>query len=71
MEDVKNFGEIEAPYGKQVSFKDVTYDNGFKLLRLRIKEGKRFTDMDLDENTIKLWQEKFAEWLAEQSNKDT
>jgi hypothetical protein len=66
MEDVNELGEIEAPYGKQVIFKDITYDNGFKLLRIRIKEGKRFTDMDLDINTVKLLQKQFNDWLAAQ-----
>jgi len=66
MEDIKEKGEIDAPYGKQITFKEITYDNGFKFMRLRIKEGKRFTDMDLDVNTVKLWQQKFDEWLSEQ-----
>jgi len=66
MENIKEIGEIEAPYGKQITFKEITYDNGFKLMRLRIKEGKRFTDMDLDVNTVKLWQQKFDAWLSEQ-----
>ena len=70
MEDIKEVGEIEAPYGKQIIFKDITYDNGFKFMRLRIKEGKRFTDMDLDVNTVKLWQQKFEQWLEEQNEAD-
>lgn len=65
MEDIKDFGEIEAPYGKLMTFKDVTFDNGFKFMRIRIKEGKRFTDMDLDADTVKLLQQKFSEWLAD------
>ena len=66
MEEIEDFGEIDAPYGKQLIFKTVSYDNGFNILRLRIKEGKRFTDMDLDVNTVKRWQEKFNEWLENQ-----
>jgi len=67
MEEIKDFGEIDAPYGKQLIFKTVSYDNGFNIMRLRVKEGKRFTDMDLDVNTVKLWQEKFDKWLSQQS----
>lgn len=64
MEDIKDLGEIEAPYGKLITFKDVTFDNGFKFMRIRIKEGKRFTDMDLDKDTVKLIQAQFSDWLS-------
>jgi len=65
MEEIKELGEMELPYGKLMTFKDVTFDNGFKFMRIRIKEGKRFTDMDLDTETVKQLQVKFEQWLAE------
>lgn len=42
---------IEAPWNKQVFVQEVEYEGGFKMLRLRIKEGKRFTDLELDRAT--------------------
>ena len=65
MEEIKALGEMELPYGKLMTFKDVTFDNGFKFMRIRIKEGKRFTDLDLDTETVKQLQIKFEQWLAE------
>lgn len=42
---------IEAPYGRQVELHDVLYDSGMRLLRVRIREGRRFTIMELDAPT--------------------
>ena len=42
---------IDAPWNKQVTVQEATYEGGFKMLRLRIKEGKRFTDLELDSAT--------------------
>ena len=66
MEDIKELAQIEAPYGKQISLNKVTYDNGFSLIRMRIKEGKRFTDMDLDINTVKTLDSIFSQWIDEE-----
>jgi hypothetical protein len=45
---VTDLETIEAPWNKQVFVQEVTYEGGFKMIRLRIKEGKRFTDLELD-----------------------
>ena len=66
MEEIKELSVIDAPYGKQITIKNVSYDNGFNMMRIRIKEGKRFTDMDLDANTVKAWHAQMTEWLAQQ-----
>ena len=67
MEDITELGQLEAPYGKQITLNKVTYDNGFSLIRMRIKEGKRFTDMDLDINTVKSLSGIFSQWADAES----
>jgi len=42
---------INAPWNKELTVSDVEYEGGFKMLRVRIKEGKRFTDLELDVET--------------------
>lgn len=42
---------IQAPWNKEVSLDEVVYEGGFKMVRLRIKEGRRFTDLELDPET--------------------
>ncbi|MBF0167786.1 MAG: hypothetical protein HQL45_09160 [Alphaproteobacteria bacterium] len=39
---------MPAPWGREVKLIRLTYDSGFEMLRLAIKEGKRFTTLDLD-----------------------
>lgn len=49
-------GEIDAfdaPWGKKVVIQKVEYEGGLVLLRVRIKEGSRFTLLDLDPESAK------------------
>lgn len=66
METVTSIVKFNAPYGKEVELQQVQYDNGFALLRLRIREGKRFTTMDLDPLTATTWAEHMRAWAAHQ-----
>ena len=69
MEEIESLEKILAPYGKEIEFQQVKYDNGFTMLRLRIKEGKRFTTLDLDPNTVNSWVEIMSNW-KDQQNQD-
>lgn len=51
MEKIDDIKVIDAPFSKQITFQKVEYENGFQFIRMRIKEGKRFTMIDLDVNT--------------------
>jgi len=53
---------FQAPYGKEVVIEEVLYDNGFRLLRMRIREARRFTIIDLDHQTAKHWGELLTRW---------
>lgn len=39
---------FDAPWGKKVVIQKVEYEGGMVMLRVRIKEGSRFTLLDLD-----------------------
>ena len=51
-----------APYGKEVSLENVDYENGMKVLRIHIREGNRFTVMDIDATTASTWAEVMSDW---------
>ncbi|PCI36973.1 MAG: hypothetical protein COB46_14090 [Rhodospirillaceae bacterium] len=54
-ENIEDKGEISAPWGKRIEIQELTYETGVKQLRLRIREGRRITDLELDpETAIKL-----------------
>lgn len=43
--------EFEAPYNRTVKIENVAHESGMQMLRLHIREGRRFTIMDLDKET--------------------
>ncbi len=63
-ETVTELQRLVAPWGKEVVVQEVTWDNGFRLLRLRIREGKRFTMLDVDVDTAESWAALFADWAT-------
>lgn len=63
-ETVTRLERFQAPYGREVELQDVLYESGLRLLRLRIREGTRFTIMDLDAATAAHWGEAMSAWAA-------
>ena len=45
--------EIALPYSKRVVLRDVTFDSGMKMTRLVFFEGKRVTQVDLDDDSAR------------------
>ena len=50
-EATTDIADLAAPYGKELKLQKVIFEGGMQLLRLRIREGKRFTTLDLDPAT--------------------
>lgn len=44
---------FDAPWGKKVVVQKVEYEGGLTMLRVRIREGSRFTLLDLDPQSAK------------------
>jgi hypothetical protein len=63
-ETVTRLARFQAPYGREVELQEVRYESGMKLLRLRIREGKRFTIIDLDPETAAHWAGAMGGWAA-------
>ena len=55
---------IAAPWNKTVTLQNVSYEGGMNMLRFRIKEGKRFTDLELDIQTLGQLNAALSGWLA-------
>ena len=62
-EEVTLLDKFTAPYGKEVTLENVAYENGMRVLRMHIREGNRFTVMDIDENTASHWGAAMGEWV--------
>ena len=64
-EQVTEIASLEAPYGKQIVLQNVAYENGTAVLRVRVREGNRFTIFDLDKNTTDQIAGLMSNWSAE------
>ncbi|MCW9033295.1 MAG: hypothetical protein OQJ97_03675 [Rhodospirillales bacterium] len=64
MEDVKSLDKFTAPFNQQIELLEVTFEGDTKLLRLRIKEGKRFTIFDMDVETAERWGKGMMDWAT-------
>lgn len=54
--EVTHLGRIDAPWGKEIVAQALAYPSGLRMARLRIREGRRFTVLDVDAPT--------AAWLT-------
>ncbi len=56
---------FNAPFNRSVKLESYQFDNGFPMLKLMIREGKRFTTMELDPDTARHWGEVMLRWAEE------
>lgn len=63
--DVKDIGRIDAPYRREIVMQDVQHESGLRMLRIRIREGRRFTILDIDGATAAAWSAMMQDWRAE------
>lgn len=64
----KPIAQFSTPFAKQVEILEVSLENNVTLLRVRIREGKRFTILDLDPVSAKLWAETMSSWANNYSD---
>lgn len=64
-EKVEEKGEILAPWSKRIEIQELTYDGGVKHLRLRIREGRRITDLELAPDTATQLATVLQDWVKE------
>ncbi len=62
---VTDLDKFKAPYGREVKLENVAYENGMRVLRIHIREGNRFTVMDIDENTASNWGSAMSRWAGQ------
>ena len=63
-EEIKTrLATIVAPYRREVWLDAVQFESGMRLLRVTIKEGRRFTQLDLDEETTDQWGQAMLDWV--------
>ncbi len=63
-EVVNTLDEFAAPYGRKITLEGVEHESGLHMLRIRIREGNRFTTMDIDADTAARWVSVMSEWAS-------
>ncbi len=63
-ETVTALDEFAAPYGRKVTLEDVAHESGLRMLRIRIREGSRFTILDVDADTATRWGTVMSTWAC-------
>lgn len=54
------------PFRQEVELQQVEHPAGYTTLRLRIREGKRFTVFDIDAVTAARWGNALTDWACRQ-----
>jgi hypothetical protein len=63
--------KINVPLGgQQIELQQIDHaEGGMSMLRVRIREGKRFTIFDVDPATATQWAQTMQQWAAQQGGK--
>ena len=69
-ENVTQLDKFSAPYGKEVTLENVAYENGVRVLRIHIREGNRFTVMDINGSVASQWGEAMIAWAGQAPTQD-
>ena len=68
MAHTRELARFEVPLGRQqIELQQIDHaEGGMSLLRIRIREGKRFTIFDIDPGTAREWAGAMLDWAATQ-----
>lgn len=68
MDKTTSLDKFRVPIGNQeIELQEIEYEGGgMPMMRIRIREGSRFTIFDIDPLTAEHWAKRMAEWAAAQ-----
>ena len=71
MAKITELGKISVPLGgQQIELQQIDHaEGGMSMLRVRIREGKRFTIFDIDPVTAAQWSAVMQQWSQTQGSK--
>jgi hypothetical protein len=72
MAEIKALTRFKVPLGSQeIELQQIDHaEDGMSLLRIRIREGKRFTIFDIDPATAQQWADAMRDWAKTQQTHD-
>ncbi|ACL71421.1 DUF6967 family protein [Thioalkalivibrio sulfidiphilus] len=54
--------QFEAPFGEQIELRQIIHDSGVPLLRVIIRDGGKYTKLELDPATAHQWGKAMVRW---------
>jgi hypothetical protein len=68
MPEIRPLASLSVPLGGQkIELQQIEHaSGGMALMRVRIREGRRFTVFDIDPASARAWGEAMLEWAAQQ-----
>jgi hypothetical protein len=68
MAQISSLAKLKVPLGAQeIELQQIDHaEGGMSLMRIRIREGKRFTIFDIDPNTAREWAMVMQDWADKQ-----
>lgn len=68
MAKITELDKIKVPFGgQQIELQQIDHvEGGMSLLRIRIREGRRFTIFDIDPDTAEQWAQAMQRWADSQ-----
>lgn len=67
---ITDIGRLDAPYRREIVFQNVLHESGMRLFRIRIREGHRFTILDIDQPTAQAWAQTMSDWAKDGGEAD-
>ena len=61
-ESVTRMERFGAPWGREITLDHVDHESGMQMLRITVREGRRFTIFDLDAETAAHWGSALTNW---------
>ena len=65
-DDFREIANYELPYSRKAELREVTFDGGMKMLRLILREGRRITQIDLDQDSAMALSDAMGDWARQQ-----
>jgi len=67
---VTTLDKFIAPYGREITLENVGYVNDTRVLRIRIREGNRFTVMDINPESAMRWAGVMNDWAGQATERE-
>jgi hypothetical protein len=52
-EEFRDIAKLALPYSREATVREVTFDADMKMIRLILREGRRITQVDLDDDSAR------------------